>query len=182
MQIIEFLFSAFEGCIGALELVGLVLEAVAWFESRPNRGARRAALREGAPVPRRTAWTWLFQLLTLSLILLALVALCLALLRDPQKKEAISQFSPAGQRQGTAPYGEAGDAPHWQATRAMLTLETDRCLFTISSESVAHGRVKIHTVLQFSRQQQAGANLAVERTEPLKTRFRRLPSSVRRLG
>ena len=88
MEIFELLFGLAEGCMGALELAAFVLDAVAWFESRPNRSARRAAIRAGAPVPRRTVWTWLFQVLTLSLILLALVALFLALLRDPQKQSA----------------------------------------------------------------------------------------------
>lgn len=77
MEIFElFYFFAFEGCMGVLELAALILDGVAWFESRPNRRARRVAMRAGAPVPRRTGWTWLFQLLTLSLIL---VALCLVI-------------------------------------------------------------------------------------------------------
>ena len=79
MEILELFGFVFEGCMAALELAGLVLDAVAWFESRPNRRARRAAVRVGAPVPRRTVWTWLFQLLTWSLIILGLVALYLAI-------------------------------------------------------------------------------------------------------
>ena len=79
MEILELLFALAEGCIGALELAGFVIDGIAWFESRPNRRARRAAIRAGAPVPRRTAWTWLFQLLTWSLIILGLAFLCLAI-------------------------------------------------------------------------------------------------------
>lgn len=79
MEIFELLALAFESCMGALELAALVFDGVAWFESRPNRRARRAAIRVGVPAPRRTVWTWLFQLLTWGLIILALVALYLAI-------------------------------------------------------------------------------------------------------
>lgn len=78
MEILELLFALTEGCFGALELAGLFIDGIAWFKSRPNRRARRTAIRVGAPVPRRTVWTWLFQLLTWSLVILGLVVLYLA--------------------------------------------------------------------------------------------------------
>lgn len=79
MEVIELIFALAEGCMEVLELAAVALDGVAWFESRPNRRARRDAIRAGAPAPRRTVWTWLFQLLTWSLIILALVALYLAI-------------------------------------------------------------------------------------------------------
>lgn len=90
MEVLELLFALAEGCMGALELAAFILDGVAWFESRTNRRARRDAIRAGAPVPRRTVWTWLFQLLTWSLIILALVALYLAI----AKRSGWPTFSP----------------------------------------------------------------------------------------
>ena len=90
MEILEFFIFAFDGCVGALELVGLVVDGIAWDKSRPNRRARRTAIRVAAPAPRRTVWTWLFQLLTWSLIILALVALYLAI----AKRSGWPAFSP----------------------------------------------------------------------------------------
>jgi hypothetical protein len=79
VEVLELLFALAEGCMGALELAAVVLDVVAGFKSLTNRRARRDAIRAGAPVPRRTVWTWLFQLLTWSLIILALVALYMAI-------------------------------------------------------------------------------------------------------
>ena len=56
-----------------IELVAGLLEAVAFRQSRDSRRARRAAKREGVPLPPRDRWHQWFLILTVFVVLLGLL-------------------------------------------------------------------------------------------------------------
>ena len=51
-----------------LELLLLFVDLFTWIESKPNRRARRAARRTGAPLPPKTNWTRAFIIITIAVV------------------------------------------------------------------------------------------------------------------
>lgn len=79
------IFALLEMLVGLLELldlVGVVVEVVAWLRSKPNRAERRDARRRGDAPPPRTGWTWTFVLLGVALLLGNALLVGYLLLRD----------------------------------------------------------------------------------------------------
>ena len=62
--------------IGLLfDIVGWIVDGVAWFRSRGNRKDRRQARHLGEQPPPRNAWSWVLLVLTPVLIMLTLFLL-----------------------------------------------------------------------------------------------------------
>jgi hypothetical protein len=67
------LFELFCCMLEGMDLVAIIADGIAWVRSEPNREARRAARREGAPPPPASGWTKALYILTPIAIVLTIL-------------------------------------------------------------------------------------------------------------
>jgi formylglycine-generating enzyme required for sulfatase activity len=91
------LLSLFEVCgcfIDGFEVVGLIVDVVAWINGRPNRQERRAAARRGEAKPQLDSWNWMVVVLTPILVVLTILVVAKWLgwdrAAEPHVKAAVS--------------------------------------------------------------------------------------------
>jgi hypothetical protein len=73
MELIEVLLDL--GCclLESGNLAGIIVDAIAWRKSRPNRAAIRLAKKAGEKPPEMSGWTTAFQILTPMVITLTIL-------------------------------------------------------------------------------------------------------------